>query len=110
MPGSSLVLFVGAQLRPPRDPQLAMDSVVVGANECADRTIETGKIQDRRRCPAAGSEEVGKSRQKLGVNGAEEPLDLPSSLGSADGRVDDPDVQGDRGPFNVVADEVGAVV
>src|SRR6218665_4400 len=93
-----------------RDSQLAMDSVVIGADEVTDRSIERCEVEDWRWCPAAGSEMTGEGAEQFGVDGAEEPLDLASPLGSADGRVDDPDVQGYRGPLEVVADEVGTVV
>lgn len=41
---------------------------------------------------------------------AEEPFDLSSALGTADGRVYDADVQLDGSAFKVVAGEVGAVI
>src|SRR5690625_6233109 len=49
-------------------------------------------------------------REYFGVDGVEEPLDLASALGPADGGVDDADLQGDRGVFEMVTGEVTSVV
>lgn len=53
---------------------------------------------------------AGECSQELGIDGAEEPFDPPPSLGSADGRVDNPNVEGESGLLEVVANEVGAVI
>ena len=52
----------------------------------------------------------GEICQELGVDGAEEPLDLPAALRASDGGVDQPDVQIYGGGGELVADEVAAVV
>lgn len=53
---------------------------------------------------------AGQVSEKLGVDGAEEPLDLAPALGTGDGGVDQPDVQVNSGAGEVAADEVTAVV
>lgn len=87
-----------------------MGPVVVAADQFADRAVEAGEIEDRHWCPAVGPEVAGERGEEFGVDGAEEPFDLAAPLGPADGRVDDPDEQGDGGLLEVVADEVRAVV
>src|SRR6218665_4210350 len=86
-----------------------MHSIVIGPDEVPDRSIERCEVEAWRWCPAAGSEMTGEGAERFGVDGAEEPLDLASPLGSADGRVGDPDVPGYRGPLEGVAEEVGNV-
>ena len=48
--------------------------------------------------------------QKLGVDGAKETLDLAASLRSADGRMDQFDLQRRRDLFEMVAGEVAPVI
>ena len=83
-----------------------MGPVVVGADEFADRAVETSEVQQGRWCSAARSEVARERGQEFGVDGSEEPFDLPSALGPADGRVNNPEVQGECGLLEVVADRM----
>ena len=97
--------------------KFAVNPGVVGSDELSDPSIEIGEVQygfrfqaSGFRLPAAGTNVSRESGEQLGVDGAEEPLDLSSSLWSADDGVDEADVQFDGGAFEVVAGEVGPVI
>lgn len=72
--------------------------------------IEPRKVQDGLRRSTSRSEVPGERDEQLGVDGAEEALDLAPTLGPSDDRVDNADAQFDGGALEVVAGEVGPVV
>src|SRR5699024_2533026 len=86
---------------PITDPGLARGSVnfwvfalVIGlGDERPDRCIEFRQGQHWLRVPLALAEVAGQVGEQLGVDGAEEPLDLPPALGSGHRGVDDFEMQ-----------------
>ena len=87
-----------------------MGPVVVGSDEAADRLVEGWQVQGRRWCSAACCEVAGQGGEEFRVDGAVEPFDLSAALRAGDGGVNQPDVQLDGGPFEVVTREVGAMI
>ena len=83
---------------------------VVGGDEASDGAIQSREIERGAWFPVPWSKVSGEGGENFGVDGPEEPFDFSSALGTADGRVDDADVQLDGGAFEVVAGEVGAVI
>jgi hypothetical protein len=72
-------------------------ALVVLVDELPDGPIEPRQVQHRQRVRVPPVEAPGQGRQHLGVDGVEEPLDLPPALRTGDRGVDDADLQGDRG-------------
>src|SRR5699024_12582633 len=75
-----------------------------------DGSVQAVKLEGGHGMMLPRGEMPTQGREYFGVDGVEEPLDLASALGPADGGVDDADLQGDRGVFEMVTGEVTSVV
>ncbi len=95
---------------PRSDTELLVRALVVGGDERPDGRVEAGQVEHGCGTPVAGAQVTGEEREQLGGDGAEEPLDLPAALGTADSGVNDPDPQLRGGVLEVAAGVVGAVV
>ena len=84
--------------------------VVVVADELTHRVVEFCKGEGGFWPFAAVHDSSGERCQEFGVDGAEEPLDFSSAVGSGDGGVDDAEVQVECCLFEAAAGEVGTVV
>ena len=79
-------------------------------NEGADGPVQLRQRQARRGCRLAAGKVSRQLGQQLGVEGAEQALDLASALRPADGGVDDPEAQAGRHLVEVLAGEIAAVI
>lgn len=92
------------------DTDFGVDAPVIGGDERPDRLVELTQRQRRRGNRLAAHEAAGQLCQQSGVDAAEEPLDLPASLGPRHGGVHDVELQVGGDLSEVVADEVAAVI